>query len=83
MAKKTMGELPMARGPGDMVSAKYQDTVPLNPSTGVKMPDEGATTKVASTPIPYCYIVREYLRRPEIPRWEVVQGSSLENQCSA
>jgi hypothetical protein len=77
------GELPMARVLGDMASAKYPDPAPLIPSTAVKMLDEGATPKFASTPCFLLLYSEYYLRRPEMPRWEVVQGSSLENQCSA
>ena len=40
---KTMGELPMARGLGDMASARRPDTAPLDLSTAVNLEDEGAT----------------------------------------
>ena len=51
---KTMGELPMVRGLGDMASARRPDIAPLNPSTAVKLEDEGATTENASTP---CFLL--------------------------
>ena len=51
---KTMGELPMVRGLGDMASARYPDPAPLNPSIAVKMEDQGAKTIIASTP---CFLL--------------------------
>ena len=52
MAKMTMGEVPMVRGLGKiaMASAERAVNAPLNPSTAVKLEDEGAMTKYASTP---------------------------------
>lgn len=47
---KTMGELPMVRGLGDMASAKCPDIAPLNQSTAVKLEDGGATMENASMP---------------------------------
>jgi hypothetical protein len=39
---KTMGELPIVRGLGDMASARRPDIAPLDLSAAFKMGDEGA-----------------------------------------
>lgn len=44
----------MVRGLGDMASVKCPDIAPLNPSTGIKLDDEGATTENTSTP---CFLL--------------------------
>jgi hypothetical protein len=80
---KAMGELPRIRGLGDMASAQRPDIAPLYASTAVKLGDEGATMEYALTPCFLLLYSEQYLRRPEMPRWEVIEGSSLENQCSA
>lgn len=51
---KTMGELPMVRGLGNMASVKRPDIAPLNPSTAVKLEDEGRAMDYASTP---CFLL--------------------------
>lgn len=56
MAKTTMGEVPRVRDLGNIAiaSAKRPDDAPLKPSIAVKIEDDGAPMKIASTP---CYLL--------------------------